>query len=377
MTEPDLGQSSRVLPLRFTASGSEYFRIWVVNLLLTVMTLGLYLPFARARQLRYFHENTLIDGAPLAFHGDPWKMLRGYLIIGAALLVYLVGSQFAPLLAVGAALLGMLAWPWLLCSALRFRLGQTSWRGLRFGFIGTVAEAYRVFLPLIVLLGTVLALSPVLAPDVTPEGEAAAPPIWLIGLFLAAMLGLYACGPWILLRLMRYRFDHFTFAGEQSRLEGVRVRDLWKLGAKSMLLMMAAGLGVALVSMAVAMVLPPAMFVLGPLAYLALVTLMMAYSGARMQNLFWNHARSAHLSFASQLSFSALWGLLLKNAVLTGLTLGLYWPFAAVAAARMKLEAMSVTTDCPVEHFLGTSTRRDPSAIGEAADDLLGIDVAF
>jgi uncharacterized membrane protein YjgN (DUF898 family) len=140
---------------------------------------------------------------------------------------------------------------------------------------------------------------------------------------------------------------------------------------------MAAGLGVTLVSMAVAMVLPPAMFVLGPLAYLALVTLMMAYSGARMQNLFWNHARSAHLSFASQLSFSALWGLLLKNAVLTGLTLGLYWPFAAVAAARMKLEAMSVTTDCPVEHFLGTSTRRDPSAIGEAADDLLGIDVAF
>ena len=67
-------------------SGSEYFRIWVVNLLLTVVTLGLYLPFARARQLRYFHENTLIDGAPLAFHGDPWKMLRGYLIIGAALL---------------------------------------------------------------------------------------------------------------------------------------------------------------------------------------------------------------------------------------------------------------------------------------------------
>ena len=87
MTEPDIGQSSRVLPLRFTASGSEYFRIWVVNLLLTVVTLGLYLPFARARQLRYFHENTLIDGAPLAFHGDPWKMLRGYLIVGAALLI--------------------------------------------------------------------------------------------------------------------------------------------------------------------------------------------------------------------------------------------------------------------------------------------------
>ena len=63
---------------------------------------------------------------------------------------------------------------------------------------------------------------------------------------------------------------------------------------------------------------------------------MMAYSGARMQNLLWNHVRSRHLSFASQLSFSALWGLLLEERGADRLTLGLYWPFAAVAAARMK-----------------------------------------
>ena len=42
--------SRRELPLEFSASGSEYFRIWIVNLLLTIVTLGLYLPFAKARR---------------------------------------------------------------------------------------------------------------------------------------------------------------------------------------------------------------------------------------------------------------------------------------------------------------------------------------
>ena len=53
--------SQRRLTLAFTASGSEYFRIWIVNILLTIVTLGFYLPFAKARRLRYFYANTLID----------------------------------------------------------------------------------------------------------------------------------------------------------------------------------------------------------------------------------------------------------------------------------------------------------------------------
>ena len=56
----------RNLPLAFTASGSEYFRIWVINVLLVVVTLGFYLPFAKARRLRYFYANVSLDGPGLA-----------------------------------------------------------------------------------------------------------------------------------------------------------------------------------------------------------------------------------------------------------------------------------------------------------------------
>ena len=51
-------------PVAFTASGSEYFRIWIVNLLLIIVTLGLYLPFAKARRLRYFYANPHCHSLP-------------------------------------------------------------------------------------------------------------------------------------------------------------------------------------------------------------------------------------------------------------------------------------------------------------------------
>lgn len=67
----------RRYPTEFTASGSEYFRIWIVNLLLIVLTLGIYLPWAKVRKLKYFYRNTGLGGDALDFHGEPKKMLRG------------------------------------------------------------------------------------------------------------------------------------------------------------------------------------------------------------------------------------------------------------------------------------------------------------
>ena len=40
-------------------------------IMIVMLTLGLYVPFARVRRLRYFHANTLIDGHALGFHGNP------------------------------------------------------------------------------------------------------------------------------------------------------------------------------------------------------------------------------------------------------------------------------------------------------------------
>eukprot|EP01041_Mallomonas_annulata_P027255 gene27255-48802_t len=72
-TQVQLPPSTNQIGIAFTGSGSEYFRIWIVNLLLMLVTLGIYFPWAKARRLRYFMGNTLVGGQPLGFHGNAWK----------------------------------------------------------------------------------------------------------------------------------------------------------------------------------------------------------------------------------------------------------------------------------------------------------------
>ena len=57
--------TGQTLPIRFTASGRDYARLWLRNLGLTLITLGLYLPFARAHRLRFFRQHTQVDGEAL------------------------------------------------------------------------------------------------------------------------------------------------------------------------------------------------------------------------------------------------------------------------------------------------------------------------
>lgn len=64
----------------FTATGPAYFRIWIVNLMLSVATLGIYSPWAKVRRLRYFYGHTLFDDSPFEFHGRPIALLKGRLI---------------------------------------------------------------------------------------------------------------------------------------------------------------------------------------------------------------------------------------------------------------------------------------------------------
>lgn len=64
-------------PTEFTGSGSKYFRIWIVNLRLMFVTLGICHHLAKVRWLSYSHANTLVGGEPLGFHADPKKMLKG------------------------------------------------------------------------------------------------------------------------------------------------------------------------------------------------------------------------------------------------------------------------------------------------------------
>jgi len=381
-TQPE-GPPQR-LPPRFTGSGSEYFRIWIVNLLLTLLTLGLYYPWAKVRRLRYFHGNTLVGEHPFGFHADPRKMLRGYLLVALLLVLYSAAGHFSATAGFIAFVILAAVWPALLKSSMQFRLANTSWRGLRFRFRGTLRGAYAAwlpfFLPGLIVVGALVAV---------PDQEQ--PPPWYGFLTLGVMLAFFALVPWVWWRLKKYQHDHYAYAGEQTTLRtgvgsfyGV-FAETAGIGAAAMMLTMATVVGAVMLSIGglreagagkaglVAIVTVLAIFV----AMLGAQLVPRPYFTAKMQNLLWSRTASRSVAFESSLRFAPLLGLTLKNWLLIVLTLGLYWPFAAVAMQRIRIEAVTLLLSVDPQRLVERAGAAEGEAAGDAAGDLFGMDIGL
>ena len=152
VAEPAPDLSAR--PFRFTGSAAEYFRIWIVNLLLSILTLGIYSAWAKVRRLRYFYGHTSVDGGTFGYHASPMAILKGRLVAYAVLATLALVGQLAPLVASVLYLPLLVLMPIVLIRAFRFRAANSSYRGIRFGFDGGEPEAYRVYLllPLLTLV---------------------------------------------------------------------------------------------------------------------------------------------------------------------------------------------------------------------------------
>src|SRR5688500_4641132 len=66
--------------IEFTGRAGEFFGIWFVNLVLSVLTLGIYSAWAKVRTERYFYGNTRLGGAPFEYLAQPIAILKGRLI---------------------------------------------------------------------------------------------------------------------------------------------------------------------------------------------------------------------------------------------------------------------------------------------------------
>ena len=118
--------------VEFSGGGGEYFRVWIVNLLLSVLTLGFYTPFARRRTAQYFYSHTLVAGSPLEFTAQQRTMVIGFVLLVALYAAFKLASQTGQDTVVSLMMLGGAALaPYFWGSAMRFRLNATRWRGVR------------------------------------------------------------------------------------------------------------------------------------------------------------------------------------------------------------------------------------------------------
>ena len=135
-----------VHPIHFHARTGEYFRIWIVNTVLTILTAGIYSAWAKVRTTRYLYASTEVDGGRFDYHASPQTILRSRAIAAVLLGLYVGAGYFAPLAANLVFLLLVLATPVLLVWARRFALRNTSYRNVRFSFGGEAGEAARILL---------------------------------------------------------------------------------------------------------------------------------------------------------------------------------------------------------------------------------------
>src|SRR5258706_8822062 len=84
-------------PFIFHGNAREYFRIWIVNLALSIATIGVFSAWAKVRRERYFYGNTWVAGAPFEYLADPINILKGRLIAVSLLIAYVLFGQFVPL----------------------------------------------------------------------------------------------------------------------------------------------------------------------------------------------------------------------------------------------------------------------------------------
>lgn len=304
--------------LHFHGSGGELFGIFVVNVLLTLLTLGVYSFWAKVKTRQYLWGQTEFTGDRFGFHGTGRELLIGWLkaaalfgglvVIAKMLLPKLWDNPMADdvgqlLLAVGFAVLIPLA----IIGSMRYRLSRTSWRGVRFSFRGD----YRPFLWL-----------------------------WIRGFLLTGLtLGVYY--PVYQTTVRRFLVDHsrfgsasFTFDGEAGSLLG--------------------------------------RYVLTLLLTLPTLGLIWFWYFAFQRRYYWEHTSFAGARFHCTVTGGGLLGLYAVNLALIILSLGLALPWATVRTRRYDMEHLVLQGPVDIEHITQQAQTATPT--GEELSGFLDVD---
>lgn len=342
--------------LHFTGKGSEYFGIWIVNLLLTILTFGIYSAWAKVRRLQYFYRNTQLAGSSFDFHGTPVRILVGRVIAVILFIGYNIAVRLHSWETIVVLVALALVMPWLLRNSFRFRLYNSSWRGTRFHFRGTVGDAYRVF-----LLNGILTL-----------------------------ITLYILLPFAQQRLKAYQHNNTWFGRTQCSFHA-RTGQFYFV----YLLILAAGIVAAIVIATSGIVGafaaisaaqrhgvrldPHALFRALVIVYGTLILLSVSVGPAfhaLVTNLIWNNTRVGEHRIECNLSPYKLAWITVSNFVMVIVTLGMFIPWAQVRLARYQLESTRLLPATDLQEFVDAEPE-SAGAVGEEAATVFDFDIAL
>ena len=357
----------------FSGNGKEYFKIWIVNLCLTLMTFGIYSAWAKVRRLQYFDRNTHLAGATFNFHGDPKVILRGRIVAAILLFLYHYVFGLSKNFAIGFAVLLFLGLPWMMRSALRFRLRNTSYRGLRFDFDGKLSQAYATYLPIAVIF-----ILPALIAVLFPLS-------WYIG--IPGIL--YLLWPWLHVRMKRYQHSNFAYGQKHARAELKTGAFVWSYFLTAVYILIAVIVAGVIAALSVSMLsrntnandVENFSTWLIPILTMTVVCLLLysvlgPFLQTKIWNICWNNTQLDEIKFKSNLPVWGYTKLQCINALLTIFSLGLYRPFAVVRSYQFRLQHMEVRAD-ETDFDTQNNQVQSENATAESSAEFLGFDLSW
>ena len=339
---------------QFHGKAGEFFGIWIVNVILSIITLGIYSAWAKVRTYQYFYGNTEIDNHRFSYLAKPLQILKGRVIAIILFVAFYLISSLLPFAGIVLMLVLLLAMPYLICSSLRFETRMTSYRNVRFNFTGQYFEAALCFLILPVL----------------------------------SVFTLYLLFPYALKRMDQFIIDNSSYGNKPFKSElstGKYYSTAFITLALGFFSVFAIamifgifGAGMAALS-SVEGQLPElqwsilAMFA----AYVIIFSLVQAYYQARIRNhIFDNTQIESVACFKSNIEFSQLAFLQVTNVIALMCTLGLALPWAQIRTKRFFVEYTNIYGLPGKEQVIDELTE-STSAIGDEIANAFDIDIAL
>ncbi len=340
---------------RFSGNAREYFGIWIVNILLTIVTVGIYSAWAKVRRKRYFLGNTVLLGRAFDYHATGKQIFVGRVIVVAMLLIYNLMLSLVPPVGAVLAIAFTLALPWFMMRSLRFNARVTSYLNVRFDFVGKLGGAYLAFLvgPIVSVLSLGLAIpfasrwavryvaNNMRYGDREFSSEPRLGPLYSNFLIAAALFlgGTVVVGGLIFATAGQ---AIFATAGQAS-------------GSSQLALVMS----------------------LAPFAGLIVFAVAGIFYQIGLRNIAWSTAKFDHVhELKSDVPRLGYFVLVFVNLAVTILTFGLMRPWAAVREARYKLEHTAIRLNGPVGEIMA-QMEESGSAVAAEYVDLEGFDFGF
>jgi uncharacterized membrane protein YjgN (DUF898 family) len=321
---PPPTQASKSFGFEFRGDGMEYFKIWIVNILLTIVTLGIYSAWAKVRNNRYFYSNLYLDSDNFRYLADPLTILKGRLIALAALIAYYVASIFFPIVAVVLAIVLFFAIPYFINQSVAFTNRMSSYKNIQFRFKGSYGQAFMV-----------IYIWPILG---------------MLSLGILYPLALLKANEYFV-RNSAYGTSHFDF--------NATYKDYGMIFLTALGIALVVGIPVALITYFV-----PAISMISPLLFIVMYFALIVYALVSFTNLFYTSLSIVEHKFEARLTIAGQAKVILINLLLTIVTLGLYLPAAKVRMTKYICSCLTLHTSGSLDNF-SAAEKENISALGE------------